>query len=104
MHHRPSQWKEKQSHVAVRLRSERQGELLSCYSAILANRDDLPLAEVVRRCRGKRGHENAFEGAQVDLDLRHPPCRGSRANGQMAHPLLRTVQFRLLPKAACPTA
>ena len=55
---------------------------------------------------GKQGHENAFKGPLVDLDLHHPPCRGYRANqafyayGQMAHLLLRAVQFRLLPKAA----
>ena len=104
--HRPSKWKEEQSYVVVRLRSGRQGELLPRFSVILANRDDLPLAEVVRRHRGKQGHENAFKGPLVDLDLHHPPCRGYRANqafyayGQMAHLLLRTVQFRLLPKAA----
>ena len=79
---------------------------------ILANRDDLPLAEVVRRHRSKQGacpagrFENAFKGPLVDLDLHHPPCRGYRANqafyanGRMAHLLLRAVQYRLLPKAA----
>ena len=88
------------------MRPTRQGELLPRMAVILANRDDLPLAEVVRRHRAKQGHENAFKGPLVDMDLHHPPCRGYRANqafyayGQMAHLLLRTVQYRLLPKAA----
>ena len=50
----------------------------------------------------KQGHENAFKGPLVDMDLH----RGYRANqafhayGRMAHMLLRAVQYRLLPKAA----
>ena len=52
----------------------------------------------MRRHRGKKGHENAFKGPLVDLDLHHPSCRGY-ACGQMAH-LLCVVQFQLLPKAA----
>ena len=104
--HRPSKWKEEQSYVVVRLRPERQGELLPRMAVILANRDDLPLDEVVRRHRAKQGHENAFKGPLADMDLHHPPCRGYRANqafhayGQMAHLLLRAVQFRLLPESA----
>ena len=104
--HRPAKWKEEQSHVVVRMPPTRQGELLPRMAVILANRDDLPLAEVVRRHRAKQGHENAFKGPLVDMDLHHPPCRGYRANqafyayGQMAHLLLRAVQYRLLPKAA----
>ena len=104
--HKPKSWKEEQSYAVVRLRSARQGELLPRFAVILANRDDLPLAEVVRRHRAKQGHENAFKGPLADLDLHHPPCRGYRANqafyayGQMAHLLLRAVQFRLLPKDA----
>ena len=59
---------------------------------------DLPLAEVVRRHRGKQGHENV-KGPLVDKH--HPPCRGQRANRFHAagHMLLRAVQYRLLPKA-----
>ena len=73
------------------MRPTQQGELLPRMAVILANRDDLPLAEVVRRHRAKQGHENAFKGPLVDMDLHHPPCRGYRANqafyayGQMAH-------------------
>ena len=41
----------------VRLRTERQGEPLPRFTALLAKRDDPPLAEVVRRHRGKQEHE-----------------------------------------------
>ena len=110
--HRPAKWKDEQSHAVVRGTAERQGEPVPRYAMILANRDDLPLAEVVRRHRSKQGpaltgrSEDAFEGPLVDMDLHHPPCRGYRANqafhayGRMAHMLLRAVQYRLLPKAA----
>ncbi|MCZ0943860.1 MAG: transposase [Gammaproteobacteria bacterium] len=104
--HRPARWRDEQSYVVVRGTVERQGELFPRLSVILASRDDLPLAEVVRRHRSKQGHENAFKGPLVDLDLHHPPCRGYRANqafhayGRMAHLLLRAVQYGLLPKAA----
>ena len=104
--YRPAKWKDEQSYVVVRGTARRQGELFPRFAVILANRDDLPLAEVVRRHRGKQGHENAFKGPLVDMDLHHPPCRGYRANqafyayGRMAHMLLRAVQYRLLPKAA----
>ncbi len=103
---RPAKWKAEQSYAVVRGTAERQGELIPRYAVILANRGDLPLAEVVRRHRSKQGHENAFKGPLVDMDLHHPPCRGYRANqafhacGRMAHMLLRAVQCRLLPKAA----
>ena len=46
----------------------------------LGNRDDLLRAEVVRRLRGKQGHENAFESPLVNLDLHHLPCRVCRVN------------------------
>ena len=76
------------------------------YSVILVSRDDLPLAELVRRHRAKQGQENAFKGLLIDMDLHHPPCRRFRANqayyacGQIAETLLRTVQYQLLPKEA----
>ena len=69
-------------------------------------RDDLDVAELVRRHRGKQGHENAFKGPLIDLDLHHPPCRRFLANqafyacGQIAQLLLRAVQYELLPVAA----
>ena len=110
--HRPAKWKDEQSHAVVRGTAERQGELMPRHAVILANRDDLPLAEVVRRHRARQGPAltgrfgNAFKGPLVDMDLHHPPCRGYRANqafhayGRMARMLLRAVQCRLLPKAA----
>ena len=102
--YRPAAWEAEQSYVVVRRPVERQGELFPRLTVILANRDDLPLPEVVRRHRSKQGHENAFKGPLIDLDLHHPPCRGYRANqafyiyGRMAHLLLRAVQFELLPE------
>ncbi len=83
-----------------------QGQLFPARTVILVSRDDLPLAELVRRHRGKQGRENAFKGPLRDLDLHHPPCRGLLANqlfyacGQLAQMLLRTVQFHLPPKSA----
>ena len=105
--HRPARWRDERSYAVVRGTVGRQGELFPRLSVILASRGGQPLAEVVRRHRSsKQGHENAFKGPLVDLDLHHPPCRGYRANqafhayGQMAHLLLRAVQCGLLPKAA----
>ena len=107
MRHRPAGWAAEQSYVVVRrCRDGRQSELIPAYTVILVSRDDLPLDELVRRHRGKQGHENAFKGPLVDLDLHHPPCRRFRANqafyacGQIAQLLLRAVQYRVLPKAA----
>ena len=107
MRHRPSGWEAEQSYVVVRrVREDGQGQLFPAYTVILVSRDDLPLDELVRRHRGKQGHENAFKGPLVDLDLHHPPCRRFRANqafyvcGQLAQLLLRAVQYGLLPVAA----
>jgi len=80
--------------------------LMPAYTVILVSRDDLPLAELVHRHRGKQGQENAFKGPLIDMDLHHPPCRRFHANqafyacGQIAQLLLRAVQYELLPKAA----
>ena len=84
--YRPAKWKDEQSYVVVRRAVERQGELLPRFTVLLANRDDLPLAEVVRRHRSKQvarpagRFENAFKAPLVDSDLHHPPCGGYRAN------------------------
>ena len=48
--YRPSKWKEEQSHVVVRLRSERQGELLPRFSVVLAT-TARPLGSFTRRSR-----------------------------------------------------
>ena len=107
MRHRPAGWEAEQSYVVVRrLHESGQGRLFPAYTVILVSRDDLPVDELVRRHRGKQGHENAFKGPLIDLDLHHPPCRRFRANqafyvcGQLAQLLLRAVQYRLLPAAA----
>ena len=104
--HRPRGWGE-QHHVVVRkLAGKGQGELFPAYTVILVSRNDLPVAELVRRHRGKQGRENAFKGPLIDMDPHRPPCRGYRANqafhacGQMAPVLLVAARCGLLPKAA----
>jgi len=42
-----------------------QGDLAKC----LVSRDDLDAAELVRRHRSKQGHENAFKGPLINIDL-----------------------------------
>ena len=104
--HRPKGWVEHPYVVVRKLIEGAQGELFPVHTVILVSRDDLPLAELVRRHRGKQGQENAFKGPLRDLDLHHPPCRRLLANqafyacGQLAQMLLRAVQFNLLPKPA----
>lgn len=105
--HRPAGWDAEQHYVVVRRCTENgQGLLVPHHTVILVSRDDLPLADLVGRHRGKQGQENAFKGPLTDLDLHHPPCRGYRANqafyalGWIAQVLLRAVQFTLLPKRA----
>ena len=105
--HRPGGWDAEQHYVVVRRRTE-NGQLLLVprRAVMLVSRDDLPLAELVLRHRGKQGQENAFKGPLRDMDLHHPPCRGYRANqafyalGQIAQVLLRAVQYGALPKSA----
>ncbi|MCY3841387.1 MAG: hypothetical protein OXH09_22530 [Gammaproteobacteria bacterium] len=81
MRHRPAGWEAEQSYVVVRrLHESGQGQLFPAYTVILVSRDDLPVDEPVRRHRGKQGHQNAFKGPLIDLDLHHPPYRRFRAN------------------------
>ena len=105
--HRPRGWDRERHYVVIRRRMENgQMLLVPRHTVILVSRDDLPLAELVRRHRGKQGQENAFKGPLRDMDLHHPPCRGYRANqafyalGQIAQVLLRAVQYGALPKRA----
>ena len=104
--HRPASWKTQDYVVVRRLYDGPQLRLTPAYTVILVSRDDLEVAELVRRHRGKQGHENAFKGPLIDLDLHHPPCRRFLANqafyacGQLAQLLLRAVQYELLPVAA----
>lgn len=104
--HRPRGWEEQHYVVVRRLYEGRQKLLIPAYTVILVSRNDLPVAELVRRHRGKQGQENAFKGPLIDLDLHHPPCRKYRANqafyacGQIAQLLLRAVQYRVLPETA----
>ena len=73
---------------------------------IAVSRSDLPLADMVRRRRGKQGQENAFKGPLRELGLHHPPCRRLLSNqafhicGQIAQMLLLAVQYNLLPEKA----
>jgi len=106
VYHRPQGWTEHPYVVVRRLYDGPQQRLMPAYTVILVSRDDLPLAELVRRHRGKQGQENAFKGPLIDMDLHHPPCRRFHANqafyvcGQIAQLLLRAVQYELLPTTA----
>ena len=104
IYHRPSGWRHEQAYVVVRtIQQDKQKLLFPRYTFILVSRDDLPLAEVVRRHRGKQGQENALKGPLIHLDLHHPPCGLFNANrafygaGQIAQILLVAMQMKLLP-------
>ncbi len=110
--HRPAGWDAEQHCVVVRRRAENgQGLLVPHHTAILVSRDDLPLADLVGRRRGKQGPaltgrlENAFKGPFTDLDLHHLRAAAAgrtrrSALGWIAQALLRAVQFTALPKRA----
>jgi hypothetical protein len=107
IYHRPGSWKKEHAYVVVRsMYEDRQKLLLPRYTFILVSRDDLTLAEIVRRHRGKQGQENALKGPLIHLDLHHPPCSNFNANrafygaGQIAQILLVSLQMNLLPKEA----
>lgn len=107
IYHRPSGWKSEQVYVVVRTIYQGTQKLLyPRYTFILASRDDLFLAEIVKRHRGKQGQENALKGPLIHLDLHHPPCRTFNANrafysaGQIAQILLVALQMKLLPAEA----
>lgn len=106
-YHQPAAWKTMQSYVVIRRTHDgKQKRVTPAYTVILVSTDTLPLAELVKRHRGKQGQENAFKGPLIDLDLHHPPCRSFKANqafylcGHIAHSLLRGIQFELLPNSA----
>jgi hypothetical protein len=107
IYHQPGRWKHEHAYVVVRsMYEDKQKLLLPRYTFILVSRDDLPLAEVVKRHRGKQGQENALKGPLIHLDLHHPPCGTFNANrafycaGQIAQILLVALQMNLLPKEA----
>lgn len=107
IYHRPGGWKHEEAYVVVRTAQEDRQELLfPRYTFILVSRDNLPLAEIVKRHRGKQGHENALKGPLIHLDLHHPPCGVFNANrafyaaGQIAQILLVALQMKLLPAEA----
>lgn len=45
----------------------------------LVSRDDLPVAELVQRDRGKQGQGSVFKGPLTELVLHHPPCKSPKA-------------------------
>ncbi len=105
--YRPARWPEEQVYVVIRRDWDGEQRLLEpVYTVILVSRDRLPVAELVRRHRGKQGQENAFKGPLTDLGLHHPPCRSHAAHqgfylgGQIAQLLLRLLQYQALPDAA----
>ena len=62
------------------------------------------MAEVVRRHRGKQGHENAFKGPLVDMDLHHPPCRAATAANQRVPRPTRSDGAHAASRGAVPSA
>jgi hypothetical protein len=107
IYHRPGGWKQEEAYVVVRTAQEDKQKLLfPRYTFIVVSRDDLSLAEIVKRHRGKQGQENALKGPLIHLDLHHPPCGVFNANrafyaaGQIAQILLVALQMKLLPAEA----
>ena len=105
--HRPAGWAAMETYVVIRRdRDGAQWLLKPAYTVILVSREDLGLAEAVRRHRGKQGQENAFKGPLTELGLHHPPCKAYNANqafywcGQLAQLLLLMLQYELLPVKA----
>jgi len=90
LYQQPFGWKHEQTYMAcvcddgvvvVRTRQEDKQKLLfPRYTFIPVSRNDLPLAEIVKRHRGKQGQENAFKGPLLHLDLHHPPGGVFNAN------------------------
>ncbi len=96
--YRPARWLEEPVCVVIRRDGDGEQRLLEpVCMVILVSHDRLPVAELVRRHRGKQGQENAFQGPLTDLGLHHPPCRSHAANqgfhlgGQIAQQLLRLL-------------
>ena len=65
--HRPRGYSEHPCVAVRKLVKGTQGQLFPVRTIILVSRDSLPLAELVRRHRGKQGQENAFKGAAAGL-------------------------------------
>ncbi len=105
--HQPADWPRSQHYVVVRkMLANKQQALFPSYTVILVSRNDLSLAEIVRRHRGKQGQENALKGPLIEMGLHHPPMRSFYGNqafylcGQIAQMLLRSIQYHVLPEPA----
>lgn len=105
--HQPSGWSCSQHYVVIRkMLEDKQQQLFPAYTVILVSRNDLSLAEVIRRHRGKQGQENALKGPLIEMGLHHPPMRSFQGNqafylcGQIAQMLLRSIQYHVLPDTA----
>ncbi len=103
--YRPARWPEEPGCGVIRRDGDGEQRLLEpVCMVILVSHDRLPVAELVRRHRGKQGQENAFKGPLTDLGLQPPPCRSPAANqgfylgGQIAQ--LQLLQYQALPSAA----
>lgn len=89
IYHRPGGWKHEQAYVVVRtMQEEKQKLLFPRYTFILVSRDDLPLAEAVRRHRGKQGllcrgadRADSFSGPSNEI----PARRGQKTRDQNYH-------------------
>ena len=94
--HKPNGWKNWQSYVVVKTWEDiGQPRLFPRHTFILVSDYNLPLAEAVKRHRGKQGQENAQKGPLIDLDLHHPPCRRLDAN-RAYYTLRHTTAMHLL--------
>lgn len=74
-----STYRNRRDSIVVFGRGERLAASVPRGTVMVVTRNDLPLAELARRHRGKRGRENAFKGPLRDMGLHDPPCRGYRA-------------------------
>ncbi len=71
------------------IRRDRNGEQRlpgPVYTGIPVSQDRLPLAELVRRHRGRQGQEHAFQEPLPDLGLPHLPCRSHAGEPDGAGP------------------
>ena len=112
--HVPGGWKERmaegwegEDYLVIESRVDRGGQLLlePRHAVILTSRSDVAPQSVADVHRSKQGCENSWKGLLEDLGLHHPRCRALEANrvwvccAHLAHLLLRSLQFEVLPES-----
>ena len=110
--HAPGGWKglmaagwEGEDYLVIESRVDRGGQLLlePRHAVILTSRSDVAPQSVADIHRSKQRCENSWKGLLEDLGPHHPRCRALEANrvwlccAHLAHLLLRTLQFEVLP-------